>query len=434
MTLNDTWQKALLYIRDNIDEHLYVNWLSKTEAVHIENNLLSVKVPSAFFADFIQGKYMPAIRDALQNVFGTDLKVKFIPKEDKEKVSERDEEFYENECNLHKRYTFETFVIGESNKFAHAAAKAVSDAPSKVYNPLFIYGGVGLGKTHLMQAIGNYVKKRRPSYKVYYVPTENFMNEMISAIKNRTTIEFKDKYRKRDVLLIDDIHFLTNKEGLQEEIFHTFNSLHNGGKQIVVTSDRAPKEIPDLEDRLISRFQWGLVVDLQPPNLETRIAILRKKAELDDILIPDDVIFYIASNVKSNVRELEGCLIRLLACASCDNVDVDLELSKNVLKDIIGTQKRVTIDDIVKSVSLYYNLSEDAIRGKRRSASVVLPRQLAMYLARELTNQSLKEIGAKFGGKDHTTIIHAYEKIERLTRKDGNLNEIIERITNSLCG
>ena len=285
-----------------------------------------------------------------------------------------------------------------------------------------------------MQAIGNYVKKRRPSYKVYYVPTENFMNEMISAIKNRTTIEFKDKYRKRDILLIDDIHFLTNKEGLQEEIFHTFNSLHNGGKQIVVTSDRAPKEIPDLEDRLISRFQWGLVVDLQPPNLETRIAILRKKAELDDILVPDDVIFYIASNVKSNVRELEGCLIRLLACASCDNVDVDLELSKDVLKDIIGTQKRVTIDDIVKSVSLYYNLSEDAIRGKRRSASVVLPRQLAMYLARELTSQSLKEIGAKFGGKDHTTIIHAYEKIERLIREDGNLKGVIERITNSLCG
>lgn len=435
--VRDIWGRVLTHIRD-LDEHLYRSWLINTEALKIDDSVLWLRVPTDFVAEFIQEKYLPLIRSAMIKVLGRELDIRFLsggsfgPSEEISPPSKKVAS-HTNECNLHERYTFESFVVGSGNRFAHATSRAVAEAPARVYNPLVIYGSVGLGKTHLTQAIGNYVRLSRSDFKILFTPTENFMNEMISAIQNQTTISFKTKYREKDLLLIDDIHFLANKEGLQEEIFHTFNTLYDAGKQIVMTSDRPPKDIPTLQERLVSRFHWGLVVDLQPPDLETRIAILRKKMEIDDIVLPEDVIFHIASEVKSNIRELEGCLIRLLAYSSCHNIDVNLALAKEVLKDMIASVSDLSIGNIIKAVATHFSLSEEAIRGRRRLASVAFPRQIAMYLSRKLTNHSLKEIGSIFG-KDHSTVIHAYDKIEKLIRKDSQIKQTVERISKSLCG
>lgn len=432
----DIWGKVLTHIQER-DNHLYRSWLAKAEALKIDDNVLWLKVPTDFVAEYIQEKYLHLIKSAAVEVLGRELDLRFLSEgslqsSDRVKQYSQESASHTNQNNLHHRYTFESFVVGSGNRFAHAASRAVAEAPSRVYNPLVIYGAAGLGKTHLTQAIGNYVRRSRPELKILFTPTENFMNEMISAIQNQTTIAFKKKYRDQDLLLIDDIHFLANKEGLQEEIFHTFNTLYDAGKQIVMTSDRPPKDIPTLQERLISRFHWGLVVDLQPPDLETRIAILRKKLEMDDIALSEDVIYYIASEVKSNIRELEGCLIRLLAYSSCHNVDVNLEVAKEVLKDMIVSTPNIGIEDIIRAVAAHFSLSEESLKGRRRLASVALPRQIAMYLARKHTNCSLKEIGSKFG-KDHSTVIHACSKIERLIRDDSQLRTTVDKISKLVC-
>lgn len=433
--VSDIWGQVLTHIRDR-DEHLYRSWLINTEVLKIDDGVLWLKVPTDFVAEFIEEKYLPLIKSVMSKVMGRELDIRFLSegpfRSYEANKSESKEPAHTNECNLHQRYTFESFVVGSGNRFAHAASRAVAEAPSRVYNPLVIYGSAGLGKTHLTQAIGNYVRTVRPDVRILFTPTENFMNEMISAIQNQTTISFKKRYREKDLLLIDDIHFLANKEGLQEEIFHTFNTLYDAGKQIVMTSDRAPKDIPTLQERLISRFHWGLVVDLQPPDLETRIAILRKKCEMDDIALPEDVVYYIASEVKSNIRELEGSLIRLLAYSSCHNVDVNLDAAREVLKDMITNTSDLSIDDIIESVATHFGLSQEAIKGRRRLASVALPRQIAMYLARKLTNSSLKGIGIKFG-KDHSTVIHACDKIERLIHENSQIEQTVSKLSRAFC-
>ncbi|WP_340598356.1 chromosomal replication initiator protein DnaA, partial [Priestia megaterium] len=335
---------------------------------------------------------------------------------------------------LNSKYTFDTFVIGSGNRFAHAASLAVAEAPAKAYNPLFIYGGVGLGKTHLMHAIGHYVLDHNPAAKVVYLSSEKFTNEFINSIRDNKAVEFRNKYRNVDVLLIDDIQFLAGKEQTQEEFFHTFNTLHEESKQIVISSDRPPKEIPTLEDRLRSRFEWGLITDITPPDLETRIAILRKKAKADGLVIPNEVMLYIANQIDSNIRELEGALIRVVAYSSLINKDINADLAAEALKDIIPSSKPrvITIQDIQQIVGQEFNIKLDDFKAKKRTKSVAFPRQIAMYLSRELTDFSLPKIGEEFGGRDHTTVIHAHEKISKLVQTDTDLQKQIKEISESL--
>jgi len=333
------------------------------------------------------------------------------------------------------KYTFDTFVIGSGNRFAHAASLAVAEAPAKAYNPLFIYGGVGLGKTHLMHAIGHYVLEQNPSAKVVYLSSEKFTNEFINSIRDNKAVEFRNQYRNVDVLLIDDIQFLAGKEQTQEEFFHTFNTLHEESKQIVISSDRPPKEIPTLEDRLRSRFEWGLITDIAPPDLETRIAILRKKAKADGLIdIPNEVMLYIANQIDSNIRELEGALIRVVAYSSLVNTDINIDLAAEALKDIIpNTRPRaVTILDIQKSVGEHYNVRLEDFTAKKRTRSIAFPRQIAMFLSRELTDASLPKIGSEFGGRDHSTVIHAHEKISKMLKDDEALQQDLQEIKNAL--
>jgi chromosomal replication initiator protein len=332
---------------------------------------------------------------------------------------------------LNPKYTFSSFVIGNSNRFAHAASLAVAESPAKAYNPLFIYGGVGLGKTHLMHAIGHYILASNPNAKVVYVSSEKFTNELINAIKDDKNEEFRNKYRNVDILLIDDIQFIAGKERTQEEFFHTFNELHDANKQIILSSDRPPKEIPTLEDRLRSRFEWGLIADIQVPDFETRMAILKKKADVENLNVANEVMGYIATKIKSNIRELEGALIRIIAYSSLTNREVTVDLATEALKDIISKKqgKHVTIDSIQDVVSSYFNLRVEDLKSQRRTRNVSYPRQIAMYLSRKLTDMSLPKIGEEFGGRDHTTVIHAYEKISGNLKTDDSLQHTINDIT-----
>ncbi len=426
----DIWQRALSYIRQE-DAHLFNSWLTDTHAFRLDGDLIWVQVPTEFLAQYLTDQYLPLIKAALARAAGRQLEVKFLSRRPPEPPKRG--YLRTDEPSLYEKYTFENFVVGSGNRFAHAASRAVAEAPGRAYNPLVIYGAAGLGKTHLIQAIGNYVRRTRPDLSVLFTPTEGIMNDMILAIQTRNMIAFKRKFRDKDLLLIDDIHFLANKEGLQEEIFHTFNTLYDARKQIVMTSDRAPKDIPTLEERLVSRFQWGLVVDLRPPDLETRIAILQKKCELDGMVLPEDVIYYIASEVKSNIRTLEGCLIRLLAWCSCNKIDPTLEVATNVLKEIITPTARITVARIIAVVADYFNLSEEAITGRRRSASIVLPRQVAMYLSREIISETWKAIASSFG-RDHSTVIHAHEKVANLLSSDPSVKTAIDEISRILSG
>lgn len=339
------------------------------------------------------------------------------------------------DTTLNSKYTFETFVVGKCNEFAHAASLRVAESPGKTYNPLFIYGGVGLGKTHLMHAIGHFIKERNRHMRVAYISAEKFMNELINAIRYDKTQVFREKYRSIDVLLMDDIQFMAGKERTQEEFFHTFNTLHNNQKQIVITSDCPPREIPALEERLHSRFEWGLIADIEPPELETKIAILKRKAELEGVDLPDDVAFYIASKVKSNVRELEGALIRLIAISSLKGVPITKALAQDAIRNVVGFEEHesVSIEKIVKIVASHYKLTVDELKSKNNSRHIAFPRQVAMYLCKKLTRSSFPEIGRAFGGKHHTTVIHSVEKVENLMREDKNFHRVINDLIDCIC-
>ncbi|MCK4255821.1 chromosomal replication initiator protein DnaA [candidate division WOR-3 bacterium] len=431
----DTWKEVLSNISGKIPPQSFKTWLEPAKGASIKGNILTVDVPNMFFVDWIEEHYRKIIEIALLNIVGSEISIKFNPIERGIKPKKEKERLYRIDShNLQKRYTFKTFVVGSGNRFAHAAALAVSKSPGQAYNPLFIYGAVGLGKTHLIQAIGNYVTENTPGSKVYYTSCEKFLNEMVDAIQNSTMIQFKKRYRGKDILLIDDLQFIENKEGLQEEIFHTFNSLHDTGRQIIMTSDRPPIEINGIEERLLSRFQWGLVCDLKPPDFETRIAILKTKAELAGASVSNDILIYIAQRIKSNIRELEGALVTLLALTSLTDTKLTLDSSRQMLDDILGREKitKISIERIQEVVSNHYAITPQALRGKRRTRSISFPRQVAIYLSREQTDLSLKAIGKAFGGRDHSTILHDYDKIKSLIAKDDELKIDIEQLSKKI--
>ncbi|MCR6104685.1 chromosomal replication initiator protein DnaA [Salipaludibacillus agaradhaerens] len=447
--LNDLWEQALIKIEDKVSKPSFDTWFKFTKADSIDqsSNTITVIAPNEFARDWLENRYFGIITETLHELTGAELEARFIlPKEDKnddlelfEKAKQApkpqvtaNEEMPKHMLN--PKYTFDTFVIGSGNRFAHAASLAVAEAPAKAYNPLFIYGGVGLGKTHLMHAIGHYVIDHNPDAKVVYLSSEKFTNEFINSIRDNKAVHFRNKYRNVDVLLIDDIQFLAGKEQTQEEFFHTFNSLHEERKQIVISSDRPPKEIPTLEDRLRSRFEWGLITDITPPDLETRIAILRKKAKAENLDIPNEVMLYIANQIDTNIRELEGALIRVVAYSSLINQDMNADLAAVALKDIIPNSKpkKITIQDVQKSVAATFQIKVDDLKAKKRTKTVAYPRQIAMYLSREMTDNSLPKIGDEFGGRDHTTVIHAHEKISRLFSTDEELQKQIQDIKDQL--
>lgn len=441
------WDEVLSQMEKKVSKPSYETWLKSTKASSLQGDTLTITAPNEFARDWLEGRYTHLISSVLYEVVGEELFVKFIIPQnqsnsdlegqfpaDKKKKKRDDESNEYSQHMLNNKNTFDTFVIGSGNRFAHAASLAVAEAPAKAYNPLFIYGGVGLGKTHLMHAIGHYVLEHNPSAKVVYLSSEKFTNEFINSIRDNKAVEFRNKYRNVDVLLIDDIQFLAGKEQTQEEFFHTFNTLHEESKQIVISSDRPPKEIPTLEDRLRSRFEWGLITDITPPDLETRIAILRKKAKAEGLDIPNEVMLYIANQIDSNIRELEGALIRVVAYSSLINKDINADLAAEALKDIIPSSKPkiITILEIQKAVGEHYNVKLEDFKAKKRTKSVAFPRQIAMYLSRELTDSSLPKIGDEFGGRDHTTVIHAHEKISKLYQTDAQLQQQIAEIKNRL--
>ncbi|RST70962.1 chromosomal replication initiator protein DnaA [Siminovitchia acidinfaciens] len=443
--LSDLWEKVLENIEKKISKPSFDTWLKSTEAYELQGDTMTVAVPNEFARDWLEGRYTKLISKLLYELVGENLNVKFIIPPDAEEQTQKEpapksntiqeikrEETFQNMLN--PKYTFDTFVIGAGNRFAHAASLAVAEAPANAYNPLFIYGGVGLGKTHLLHAIGHYVLEHNPSAKVVYLSSEKFTNEFINSIRDNKAVDFRDKYRNVDVLLIDDIQFIAGKEQTQEEFFHTFNALHEESKQIIISSDRPPKEIPTLEDRLRSRFEWGLITDITPPDLETRIAILRKKAKADGLDIPNEAMLYIANQIDTNIRELEGALIRVVAYSSLINKDINANLAAEALKDIIPSSKPrvITVLDIQKAVGAEYNVKLEDFKAKKRTKSIAFPRQIAMFLSRELTDLSLPKIGEEFGGRDHTTVIHAYDKISKMLDSDTEFQNIVNGIRDSL--
>ena len=424
MNIKEIWEKTLSILKSEITEISFNTWFSRIEPITINEDLFILSVPTSLNKDMIENRYSMLISDAVKQITDKNYKLEFIfPSENINFTNTRGTVEQYNPSNassfdkliLNPKYVFEEFVIGNNNRFAHAASLAVAEAPGKAYNPLFIYGGVGLGKTHLMHAIGHYILNQNPNSKVVYVSSENFTNEFINSIKDDKNVEFRNRYRTIDVLLIDDIQFIAGKERTQEEFFHTFNALYEANKQIIIASDRPPKEIPTLEERLRSRFEWGLITDIQAPDFETRIAILRKKAETDKIDIPNEIFDFIAKNIKSNIRELEGALTRVIAYSSLTNKEITEDLSKEALKNIISSSKpkKIDADYIIKYVSDYFNIKEVDLLSKKRTRTISYPRQIAMYICRELTDLSLPKIGEEFGGRDHSTVIHAYEKISK---------------------
>jgi chromosomal replication initiator protein len=447
------WLRVLDALEKKINRHSYDTWLKPTRYSHSSGGVLFVRVPTAEF-QHVGDKYADLIQEALDNLGLEFQEVKFVtPDDDPAATPVRHDgglsahtstssshasqaRFdWDSAAQLNPRYTFDAFVIGSGNQFAHAACQAVSERPSKAYNPLFLYGGVGMGKTHLMQAIGHEIKRGQPQTAICYISSEKFTNEMINSLRYDKMTSFRDKFRNVDVLLIDDIQFLAQKERTQEEFFHTFNALHESLKQIVIASDRPPKELAEIEDRLRSRFEWGLIADIQPPDLETKVAILQKKAEQEKVTLPTDVALYIASNIRSNVRELEGALIRLVAHSSLIGAEITLPYTQQVLKNFIDSQARkVTIESIQKAVAEQFGLRLVEIKAKNNSRAIVYPRQIAMYLAKHLTEASLPEIGRQFGGKHHTTVLHSVEKIDGTRKADKDLNRLINKLTEQLGG
>jgi chromosomal replication initiator protein len=433
------WEQLLAHVETKVNRHSFYTWFKPTSFVAEQGSTLTVRVPNGLFKDWLTKHYSGVIAEALTDVGRDSLAIEFVteaPSEvttaeltpDEATALEQTAAPVPNTgpAGLNPRYTFDSFIVGPSNQFAHAASRAVAEAPSRSYNPLFIYGGVGLGKTHLMHAVGHYVLRHDGSLKLTYISSERFMNEMINAVRFDRVLDFRERYRSVDVLLVDDIQFLAGKEGTQTEFFHTFNALYDSQKQIVLSSDRPPHEIPALEERLRSRFEWGLIADIQSPDLETKVAILKKKAEAEAVPLPDDVAIYIAGKIKSNIRELEGSLIRLIAYASLTGTQVSLPLAQEVLKNILDhEEKAVTIEAIQKFIADYYNLKLAELKSRNNSKSVAMPRQIAMYLCKSLTHASLPEIGRSFGGKHHSTVIHSIRKVEELRKKDSGFNSLI---------
>ena len=442
--IDELWDKVLSEAKQKISKPSFETWLKSTKLLAYKGDTVTIAAPNSFGREWLENHYVHLIAAILAELTGKDLHIRFVVQQDPNienfdipspGIPEKNDEQPETSSGmLNLKNTFDTFVIGAGNRFAHAASLAVAEAPAKAYNPLFIYGGVGLGKTHLMHAIGHYVLEHNPKAKVVYLSSEKFTNEFINSIRDNRAEEFRNKYRNVDVLLIDDIQFLAGKESTQEEFFHTFNTLHEESKQIIISSDRPPKEIPTLEDRLRSRFEWGLITDIAPPDLETRIAILRKKAKADNLDIPNEVMLYIANQIDSNIRELEGALIRVVAYSSLVNEDITAELAAQALKNIIpnATPRTLTILDIQKAVGEHYHIKLEDFTAKKRTKSIAFPRQVAMYLSREMTDCSLPKIGDEFGGRDHTTVIHAHEKIASLLKDDQGLQQDIKQIKSML--
>ncbi len=439
-TLQSAWEKTSGYLQEKLGKTTYETWISPLKP-RIQNDTdLILEAPDGFFRDWVDKHYKTVIQEALkwakQSAVNITVEVRHNDKGIPATIPqhsgiEAKPPFFTTQADLNPRYTFENFVIGAANKHAHAYSRAVAESPAKTYNPLFIYGGVGLGKTHLMQAICHHIKnKSAGTAKIHYITSEKFTNELIDAIQHHSTAAFRQKFRNNiDVLVVDDINFIAGKESTQEEFFHTFNALHDAHKQIILSSDRPPKEIANLQDRLVSRFSWGLATDIQPPDIETRVAILKKKIEREPVSVPDDVIFFIAQLIKTNIRELEGALIRTIAYSLLEEKPITLDLTKDVLKDLLQEPKKlVTVDFILRCIAEEFGLSLPDLKTKRRNKNIVLPRQIAMYLSRELTDLSLPEIGALFGGKDHTTVLYAYKKIKAGLNNNELLKNQIEKV------
>jgi chromosomal replication initiator protein len=448
--LEQLWGKCLIFIKEKVTQQNFDTWISPLKILAIEGSGCQLSVPNKFFKDWLTENYIEIIRDSVSKASGLDMRISFVvDKSPPEKVVVPEEGGVEAQKkplkkgditrlrihqSLKPNYNFDRFVVGPSNQFAHAAALAVAEQPARNYNPLFIYGGVGLGKTHLLNAIGIHTLALHAEKNVLYVSAEEFMNEMINSIRYDRMPKFREKYRNIDSLLIDDIQFIAGKERTQEEFFHTFNTLHDSGKQIVVTSDRFPKDIPNLEGRLRSRFEWGLIADIQVPDVETKIAIVMKKAQENNIAIPQNVAYYIASKSESNIRELEGFLVRIGAYASLTGREIDMDLVREVLKKFFkqGEKREITIDEIVKTVAGKFNIRISDLKSQKKNKNLVIPRQIAMYLSRKMTTLSFPDIGAKIGGKDHSTVIYATNKVRDLLEKDPKIMASVREIEDAL--
>ncbi len=438
MTLDDIWIKGLSKIGQKVGESVFELWFKPIRLVQIKDQVVTLEIPNRFYREWIDDTYPNLIKDAVEGVLGFAVTLKYRVAEQQDTSQKKNIEKLEQKrirlankgIYLNPKYTFDNFIRGMSNQFAHAAALAVAESPGKIYNPLFVYGGAGLGKTHLMNAIGNRVLETRHDMSILYIPTEQFITEVVSALRHDKMTELKEKYRNLDLLLLDDIQFIAGKERTQEEFFHTFNSLYEKQKQIVVSCDRSPKEMSDITDRLRSRFTMGLIADIQVPDVETKIAIIHKKAEMMNIRnIPEDVVEFLASGIKSNIRELEGSLIRIAAQASFSGEEITIDKTKKILKDVIHDDQRpITVETVQKAVCDFYTMKLSDIKAKRRTKDITLPRQVAMYLAKQVTGSSLSEIGKAFGGKDHATVIYACKQIEDRRSKDESFNRIIENL------
>ena len=439
--LTEIWQKTLGLLQNELTEISFNTWIKTIEPLSLQNNTINLAVPAEFNKGILESRYQTLIKNAIKQTTYKEYSIKFVvpSQENIEKYTNQSESNNNEDALvsvLNPKYTFDTFVIGHSNRFAHAAALAVAEAPAHAYNPLFIYGGVGLGKTHLMHAIGHFVLQQNSSLKVLYVSSEKFTNELINAIKDDKNEEFRSKYRNIDILLIDDIQFIAGKERTQEEFFHTFNALYEANKQIILSSDKSPKEIVTLEDRLRSRFEWGLIADMQAPDIETRIAILRKKAQLENLDVPNDIMVFIAEKIASNIRELEGALNRVIAYSSLTENEITVDLATEALKDILSTNKvrAINCNTIQDAVARYFDIRPDDFKSKKRSRDIAFPRQIAMFLCRELTDMSLPKIGQAFGGRDHTTVIHACEKIVEEFKTNTETKRAINELKKNLAG
>jgi len=434
----EIWNKVQEYIKERIGLITFEAWFLPLKCKEAKEQKLTLEAPDNFFKDWVINHYLNLIIEAAKAATGQEYNIEFrvnpslLGSQERSRLEEFKNRVTEprDSITLNPRYTFENFVVGPSNRFAHAASLAIAESPAKAYNPFFIYGGVGLGKTHLMQAICHCAKERYgQELKICYMPSERFTNELINAIQHHSTAAFRQRYRNVDILVIDDIHFIAGKESTQEEFFHTFNALYDAHKQIIISSDRPPKEISRLEERLVSRFGWGLITDIQRPDLETRIAILKKKIEREPVSVPDEVIFFIAEIINTNIRELEGAFIRVIAYSLLEEKDITLELTKDILKDMIKTpKKQININQILQETSSEFSFSSQELKTKRRNKNIVLARQVAMYIIRELTELSLPEIGEVFNGRDHTTVLHAYNKIKEVMSSNIDLQNRINRI------